>query len=310
MLIDDEPVAACMTAVAQVADRRVTTIEGLLDSDPVVSSLRAAFHAHGAAQCGMCTPAALAAAVALLRANPAPSESEIADGLGGVLCRCTGYRAILDAVAEAASPHGEERSDEAIQGRTAEQRLLGRFAALAMTAGAVGARLPRLDGSRKLDGSEIFGADAWPADALRAQVIRSPHDHATFAFGDLAAWAARHPGVVAVFTAKDVPGVNRFGAIPAFADQPALAENRALFRGDAVALVVGEDEAMAALDLGDFPVIFTPLPALKTIDEALSPGRAAPPCASPRQRARRRPGRARRRRSGSGEQRRRRRRNF
>ena len=59
VLIDDEPVAACMTAIAQVEDRCVTTIEGLLDSDPVVSSLRAAFHPHGAAQCGMCTPAAL-----------------------------------------------------------------------------------------------------------------------------------------------------------------------------------------------------------------------------------------------------------
>ena len=93
--------------------------------------------------------------------------------------------------------------------------------------GAVGARLPRLDGSRKLDGSEIFGADAWPGRLVAcAKSIRSPHDHATFDFGDLAAWAAKHPGVVAVFTAKDVPGVNRFGAIPAFADQPALAESR------------------------------------------------------------------------------------
>ncbi len=252
VLIDGAPACACLTPVAQVEGRRVETIEGLGDNEPLVARLRRAFHLRGAAQCGICTPAALTAAVALLRANPAPSEAQIADALGGVLCRCTGYRAILDAVAAAAfcAPAVEDT----------------------VAPGAVGRRLPRLDGARKLDGSEIFGADEWPADALVARVARSPHDHAAFAFGDLSAWVAAHPGVVAAFTGKDAPWVNRFGAIAAFADQPVLAETHALFRGDAVALVVGEPEAMAALDLSTLPVVFEPLPALADIDAALGEG--------------------------------------
>ncbi|TIM65419.1 MAG: hypothetical protein E5Y58_24785, partial [Mesorhizobium sp.] len=71
-------------------------------------------------------------------------------------------------------------------------------------------------------------------------VVRSPHHHARFAFGDLDAWVKVHPGIVGVFTAADIPGKNCFGVIAPFADQPALAENFSRFRGEAVALVAGE----------------------------------------------------------------------
>ena len=119
-------------------------------------------------------------------------------------------------------------------------------------------------------GAEIFGADGIPAGALAVAVIRSPHHHARFAFGDLAAYAARHKGVVGVYTAADIPGVNRFGTIPAFADQPALADGLVRFRGEAVALVAGEREAMRDLDLGAFPVEWTPLPHVLEPDAARS----------------------------------------
>src|ERR1700679_658377 len=85
VLIDGEPVCACLTTVGQVEGRTVETIEGLSDVDPLVARLRAAFHEEGAAQCGICTPAALLAAVALKRNHPHPSELEIQDALGGVL---------------------------------------------------------------------------------------------------------------------------------------------------------------------------------------------------------------------------------
>jgi CO/xanthine dehydrogenase Mo-binding subunit/aerobic-type carbon monoxide dehydrogenase small subunit (CoxS/CutS family) len=244
VLIDGEPVCACLTTVGQVEGRRIETIEGLSDADPLVAGLRKSFHAEGAAQCGICTPAALLAAVALLRRNPRPAEPEIHDALGGVLCRCTGYRAIVEAVAKAATP-GEAEG------------------------GAVGRRLPRLDGARKLTGAEIFGADEFPSDALTARVVRCPHAHASFAFGDLDAYVVDTPGLVDVFTARDAPGV-RYGVIPAFADQPVFAEGAALFRGEAVALVVGEEAAIQTLDLARFPVAFTALPALTKLDAALA----------------------------------------
>jgi CO/xanthine dehydrogenase Mo-binding subunit len=133
---------------------------------------------------------------------------------------------------------------------------------------AVGARIPRLDGTAKVTGAETFGADSFPDDALAVLAVRSPHHHADFAFGDLDGWKAAHPGIVAVFTAADIPGVNRFGVIAPFADQPALAQNAARFRGEAVAIVAGEREAVADLDLSDFPVTWTELPHTLLAGEA------------------------------------------
>ncbi len=252
VLIDGEPVCACLTAVGQVEGRAIETVESLSRGGDDVRRLKAAFHAQGAAQCGVCTPAMLLAATALLRKNARPSEIDIEDALGGVLCRCTGYRKIIEAVKIA-------HNFDPAPGPAAPRD------------GAVGRRLARLDGERKISGAEIFGADEWPAGALLARVVRSPHHHARFFFGDLDAFQRAHPGIVAIFTAKDVPGENCFGVIAPFADQPALAERAARFRGEAVALIVGEDGAMRGLDLAAFPVRWEPLPALMTIDEAAAP---------------------------------------
>ncbi|HLH48442.1 MAG TPA: molybdopterin cofactor-binding domain-containing protein, partial [Roseiarcus sp.] len=255
VLIDGEPVCACLVAVGQAEGRTIETIESLAKDDDIVRRLKAAFHAHGAAQCGVCTPGMLLAATALLRRNSEPDESETQDALGGVLCRCTGYRKIIDAV-RAAHDFDAEASAELPPER------------------AVGRRLARLDGARKISGAEIFGADEWPAGALIARAVRSPHHHARFAFGDLDAFKAAYPGIVAILTAKDVPGENCYGVIAPFADQPALAESVARFRGEAVALIVGEEAAMRGLDLSAFPVTWEPWPALMTIDEATAEGAA------------------------------------
>src|SRR5262245_32988993 len=91
VLLDDAQVCSCLVAAAQAEDRRVTTVEGLT-RDGRLTRLQRAFLAHGAAQCGICTPGMLIAATALLEQNSTPSEQEVFDGLAGVLCRCTGYR--------------------------------------------------------------------------------------------------------------------------------------------------------------------------------------------------------------------------
>jgi CO/xanthine dehydrogenase Mo-binding subunit/aerobic-type carbon monoxide dehydrogenase small subunit (CoxS/CutS family) len=251
VLIDGEPVCACLTAVGQVEGSALETIEGLSDDEEIVARLRHAFALYGAAQCGVCTPAMLLSAAALLRKTPTPSEIETMDALGGVLCRCTGYRKIIEAV-------------------MAAHRFAAPISIAAPAGGAVGKRLPRLDAARKLSGAEKFGADEWPADALVARAIRSPYPHARFAIGDVAAFVGAHPGVVAAFTARDVPGENRFGVIGPFADQPVFAEEATRFRGEAVALVVGEAEAMRHLNLGQFPVQWEALPPLTTMDAALA----------------------------------------
>ncbi|UUP17550.1 molybdopterin-dependent oxidoreductase [Nitratireductor thuwali] len=251
VLVDGEVVCACLVPASDVAGRRVSTVEGL--SNGRLSALQQSFLRHGAAQCGICTPGLLITASALLDENPTPSEAEVQDALGGVLCRCTGYRKIVQAVMNANRP-------VAVDSGTIAPRA------------AVGASPIRLDGERKITGREIFGADERPPDALSVLVMRSPFWHATFEIGDREAFIAAHPGIVGVFTAADIPGENRFGVIPPFADQPALAEGRARFRGEAVALIAGERDAIEALDPARFPIAWTELPYCLTTEEARTPG--------------------------------------
>jgi aerobic-type carbon monoxide dehydrogenase small subunit (CoxS/CutS family) len=92
VLVDGEQVCSCIVALGACEGRTVTTVEGLAGPDGALSPLQQAFLIHGAAQCGACTPGMLMSAEALLRANPHPTEAEVLDALGGVLCRCTGYR--------------------------------------------------------------------------------------------------------------------------------------------------------------------------------------------------------------------------
>ncbi|MDP3547201.1 MAG: (2Fe-2S)-binding protein, partial [Phreatobacter sp.] len=95
VLMDGAQVCACLVATAQAEGRAITTIE---TQNPLVDRLRAAFLAQGAAQCGICTPGMIMAATDLLSRNPSPSRQEIEDGIGGVLCRCTGYVKIIEAI--------------------------------------------------------------------------------------------------------------------------------------------------------------------------------------------------------------------
>jgi CO/xanthine dehydrogenase Mo-binding subunit/aerobic-type carbon monoxide dehydrogenase small subunit (CoxS/CutS family) len=251
VLLDGEPVCSCLIAAGQIEGHEITTVEGLAARVPIYDQLQKSFLRHGAAQCGACTPGMLVSATALLERAAEPSESEVMDAIGGVLCRCTGYRKIITAIQDACS------------GKIAEPTpLAGK---------AVGSRLVRLDGQNKVDGTEIFGADEIPIGALVVHAIRSPYQRARFSFGDLDAFVAAHPGIHRVLTAKDIPGENRYGVIPRFADQPVFAKVEARFRGEAVAAVVGEAEAIEALDYANFPVAWEQLPGLTTIAAALAP---------------------------------------
>jgi aerobic-type carbon monoxide dehydrogenase small subunit (CoxS/CutS family) len=98
VLLDGEPVSGCLTLVGQVAGREVTTVEGLGGH----AMQRAMAEAHGF-QCGWCTPGFVLAAKRLLELNPSPSDEEIAEGLGGNLCRCGSYLKIAEAVRRCAT---------------------------------------------------------------------------------------------------------------------------------------------------------------------------------------------------------------
>jgi len=255
VLVDGQPVCSCLTAVGQLNGAKVETIEGLHTTSATFDCLQKSFLRHGAAQCGICTPGMLVSSVALLVENPRPDEAQVMDALGGVLCRCTGYRKIVRAVLEANHPSPEltERAGS----------------------GPVGQRVARLDGQKKVLGQDIFGADEWPEDSLLLRVVRSPHHRAEFTLGNLEAYRNAHLGIHGIFTARDVPGKNCFGVIPQFSDQPVFAEREARFLGEAVAAVVGAPAVIAALDLSQFPVTWKPLAAITQPEEALKPGASA-----------------------------------
>ena len=101
VLLDGRPVNSCLVLAVEADGARVTTIEGL-SSDGVLHPIQQAFLEHTSIQCGFCTPGMVVTAVALLKANPDPSEDEIRKALAGNLCRCTGYKQIVDAVRGAA----------------------------------------------------------------------------------------------------------------------------------------------------------------------------------------------------------------
>ena len=242
VLVNGKAVCSCLTAVGQVQDAEVFTIEGLRDNSPCFARLQRSFLRHGAAQCGICTPGMLVTAVALLQEKPSPTEAEVMDALGGVLCRCTGYRKILRAVVEAECPQP--------------------FPVTNSESNPVGQRIVRLDGQRKVSGEDVYGADEWPRDSLVLSVIRSPYPHTQFFIGDLPRFIQQSPGIRGVFTARDVPGKNCFGVHPDFADQPVFAERVARYRGEAIAAVVGDASTMATFDPATFPVTWQELPAL------------------------------------------------
>lgn len=244
VLVDGAPVCACLTPSQQVSGKSVETLGGMHTTEIITSDLAKRFNDHGAAQCGMCTPGMMVAAVALLRATPKPSEPEVKDALGGVLCRCTGYRKIIDAV-------------------------MGK-PAMTKGDGAVGTTIARLDGAGKTDGSERFGDDVAPADTLEILIIRSPFARAQFTLGDLATFAQNHTGVCATLTAADIKGLNAFGVIPAFVDQPVFAVSETKFRGEAVAAIIGTPAALRLISPTDFPVTWTELNAAQDVHTAQS----------------------------------------
>lgn len=101
VLIDGKPQLSCLTLALHARDKNVLTIEGLAEGN-TLHPIQQAFIDCGAIQCGYCTPGMIMMAKALLDENPNPTREEVKTGLGGNLCRCTGYVKIIDAVLAAA----------------------------------------------------------------------------------------------------------------------------------------------------------------------------------------------------------------
>ncbi len=249
ILIDGEQRYACLTAVGQLEGHNARTVEGLAESSNL-TTLQQAFLDEGAAQCGICTPGMLMAAQSLLDQTANPTESQVLDAIGGVLCRCTGYTKIVQAVLKAGQTSSTEQTPP--------------------SGSAVGSRMVKVDGRKKLTGEEIFSADHAPEDSLWLRAIRSPHPRAKFTIAHPEKVLQKYPGMVKVLTADDVTGNNGFGIFPHIKDQPVLAKDHVRFRGEAVVALVGERESVESVSEEDLGLTWEPLEAIRGWDASLS----------------------------------------
>ncbi|MDA1100082.1 MAG: molybdopterin-dependent oxidoreductase [Proteobacteria bacterium] len=250
VLLDGRQVCACLVPTARIDGAMVVTAEGMM-ANGFLSRVQHAFLRHGAVQCGACIPGMLAAATDIAASSQHPTRQEVLDGLGGVLCRCTGYENIVAATLDA----GREAS------------------AIDIAPGpAVGASLPRTDAVEKLTGAAEFGADGIPGNALWLRAVRSPHAAANLSIGDLSPLYERHPGLLRVLTAADVPGNKCFGIYPDLKDQPVFADGQVRYRGEAILALVGEREAVAAIAEAEIPIAYEPLDPVIGLEAAMAEG--------------------------------------
>ena len=220
VLIDGKARISCQTSLEKAAGAEITTLEGVDEAER--QRMADTFAAHGALQCGFCTPGIVMRTVALLGRDKETTRDDAARHLGAHLCRCTGYVKILDAVESLAA------------GETP----------VAITEGGVGGRGVKYEGQELSLGDRGFIDDMEPEGCLHGAVVLSEHARADIIAIEPAD-ALAMPGVVAVITADDVPGELRSGLI--HKDWPAFIPvgGRTSYLGDVVALVVAETRAQA-----------------------------------------------------------------
>ena len=293
VLVDGAPVSACTYLAIEADGRELTTVEGL-GGEERLDPLQHAFIDAAAVQCGFCTAGMLLTAKALLAEDPSPTREHVAHYLRGSLCRCTGYRKIVDAIAalggglrppmtiveglgspEAASPRaatGRRAPDGALLPASPQDRIARAKPALGALASlrVVGQSVRRTDALEKVTGRARYLSDMEVAGMAHARLLRSPYPHARIARVD-AERARALPGVYAVLTGADLTWCEPFFG-PALRDRPVLAIDVARYEGEPVVAVAAVDEATAVAALDLVEIDYEDLPAVMTIEEALAPG--------------------------------------
>ena len=250
ILVDGKAVKACVLSTKRAAGKEIVTVEGLSEAER--EAFVYAFGAVGAVQCGFCIPGMVMAGKALLDQNPTPTEAEIKKAIRGNVCRCTGYKKIIEGIALAgAILRGEASVDPALE----EGEDYG-----------VGARAFRTDVRDKVLGRGEYCDDLYLDGMAHASAVRSQYPRARVLDIDASA-ALALPGVLAVLTADDVPH-NKVGHLQQDWDVMIAKGDITRCVGDAVCLVVAENEAVLKQAKELVKVDYEPLEPVRTIQEA------------------------------------------
>ena len=250
ILVDGKAVKACVLSTKRAAGKEIVTVEGLSEAER--EAFVYAFGAVGAVQCGFCIPGMVMAGKALLDQNPNPSEAEIKKAIRGNVCRCTGYKKIIEGIALAgAILRGEASVDPALE----EGEDYG-----------VGARAFRTDVRDKVLGRGEYCDDLYLDGMAHASAVRSQYPRARVLDIDASA-ALALPGVLAVLTADDVPH-NKVGHLQQDWDVMIAKGDITRCVGDAICLVVAENETVLKQAKELVKVDYEPLEPVRTIQEA------------------------------------------
>ncbi|MBU3749496.1 MAG: 2Fe-2S iron-sulfur cluster binding domain-containing protein [Mycobacterium sp.] len=245
--LDGDPVHSCITSAEQMRGRHVTTIEGLADGEALHPMQQAFLDAPGF-QCGFCTAGMIMTCAALTDEQ----RADLPAALRGSLCRCTGFRAIGDAIDGVA--HVET---DVSPGKT------------------IGASVGAVEGRGVVTGSVRYTMDDVPDGAAHIKVVRSPHAHARAVRIDVAA-AQAVPGVLAVYTWQDVPQKRFTTALHenhlVEPDDTLVLDRVARFKGQRMVAVVGATVAAAEEGCRRVEIEWEVLPAVFGVDEAMLPG--------------------------------------
>ncbi len=257
IIVDGRAVRSCVLSTKRAAGKNIVTAEGLSEREK--EAFVYAFGAMGAVQCGFCTPGMVMAAKALLDGDPNPTEAEIKRALRGNICRCTGYKKIIEGIELAGAIL---RGDAMIEKSLEEGESFG-----------VGKRAFRVDVREKVLGYGEYVDDVVMEGMAHASAVRSKYPRARVLDID-ASEALALPGVLAVLTAEDVPH-NKVGHIQQDWDVMIARGGVTRCVGDALCLVVAENEDILARAKKLVKIDYEELEPVRSVREAMAAG--APP---------------------------------
>ncbi|MCX6277800.1 MAG: molybdopterin-dependent oxidoreductase [Bacteroidetes bacterium] len=260
VLMNGNAVLSCITPALRCQNAEITTIEALA-KDGKLHRLQEKFVEKGAIQCGFCTPGMVLTALSLaptinMKHGADSLIRQIKEGLSGNLCRCTGYKKVIEAVSEyLLEINGQQGNNPAKPG------------SLKVIGGAVGTPRPYIEAEKKVRGAAEYADDIVAKNSLHCKFLRSIHPHARIENIDIQD-ALNLQGVHYIATGKELPV--KFGVLPVSQDETAMAVDKVRYIGEIVAAVAADSEEIAAAACKLIKVKYQLLMPFFTIDDSLN----------------------------------------
>ena len=254
IIVDGKAVRSCVLSTKRAAGKSIVTTEGLSEREK--EAFVYAFGAMGSVQCGFCTPGMVMAGKALIDRNPNPAEDDIKQAIVGNICRCTGYKKIIEGIGLAAAIL---RGEAVIEKKLEDGRDFG-----------VGERAFRIDVREKVLGYGEYVDDVVMEGMVHASAVRSKYPRARVLDIDVSE-ALSLPGVLGVLTAEDVPN-NKVGHIQQDWDVMIAKGGVTRCVGDAICLVIAENEDILARAKKLVKIDYEELEPVRSVYEAKAPG--------------------------------------